>query len=489
MKQHILQPHRVQSLLAWLARLASGLGALALSLFWPPIVAFHPVPLPALALSLLGLAGVLLQPMIQSLKWRLRACGQKSRIGRQARSLDFNRRSWRRVALQIASFALLWGVIGWCVLSQPIALNRPLLLDLSLRALPLVALAGVAALCFAPRAWQRRAVVALTLPTLLALGVVAYVTPPNVIDFRPYWLAVDSRGSLYVIDVESPVIRIFAPDGSLQAKLRPRLSARKGPPGVGLSPPGPWNDPNRLGVPNLNSPPSAGWLRPWKPNTDEFLFCGMTLDSQDRLYVLDWLGNQMLRFTPDGTLDEMWPLPDDYEPSFGCLASDATQVYVGDDRGQVLTYDFAGHLLGSEALPGSLPGLSADHAGHLYALLAHQVWRETLATHETLLWSLPTPQGALGFPYETLLALGSDQLLVSDLNHNRLLRYSGEGQLLGTLGGPGNQPGQFASIGALALGPDGRLYVTDSDHRVVQRMTLSGRVDGLYRGPDDDEND
>ncbi len=458
-----MQQHLLQSYLAWIARLASGLVALALSLFWPPIVDFHPARLPALALSALGLAGLMLPRLL---------------------------RGWRRVALQVVGFALLWGVIGWCVLAQPVALNRPLVLEQSLRALPVVAAAGLAALLLAPFAWQRRAVVALTVPTLLALGVIVYQTPPNVIDFRPYWLAVDSRGTLYVTDVESPVIRIFAPDGTLQAKIRPRLSARKGPPGIGLSPPGPWNDPNRLGVPNLNRPPSAGWLRPWPPNTDEFLFCGLTLDRQDRLYVLDWLGNQMLRFTPDGTMDELWPLPADYEPSFGCLASDATHLYIGDDRGQVLTYDFAGHLLGTEMLPaGALRGLSADGAGHLYALIDNQVWRETLATRERILWNLPPPQGALGFPYETLLALGNDQLLVSDLNHNRLLRYSGEGQLLGTLGGPGNQPGQFAGVGALALGPGQHLYVTDSDHRVVQRMTLAGTVDGLYRGPDDDEND
>jgi sugar lactone lactonase YvrE len=489
-----MKQHRLQTILPWLARLASGVGALALSLFWPPIVDFQRAPLPALGLGLLGLAGLMLPALL-----RMADAAQGNTPpprGRAARATPpapvwsgTLRRGWWHTTLQIAGFLLLWGVIGWCVLSQPVALDRALLLDLSLHALPIVALAGVAALLLAPAAWQRRALLALTVPSLLALGVVAYRTVPNVTDFRPYWLAVDARGTLYVSDVESPVIRVFAPDGTLQAKLRPRLSARKGVPGIGFSPPGPWNDPNRLGVPNLNRPPAAGWLRPWKPSTDEFIFCGMTLDPQDRLYVLDWLGNQMLRFTPDGALDALWPLPADYQPAFGCLASDATHVYVGDDGGQVLTYDFSGHLLDTQTLPGHLRGLSADHAGHLYALLDNAVWRETLATQETLLWALPVPSGALGFPYETLLALNNGQLLVSDLNHNRLLRFSGDGRLLGSVGGPGNQPGQFASLGALALGPNNRLYVTDSDHRVVQRLTLAGAVDGLYRGPDDDEND
>jgi hypothetical protein len=102
---------------------------------------------------------------------------------------------------------------------------------------------------------------------------------------------------------------------------------------------------------------------------------------------------------------------------------------------------------------------------------------------------LPPPHGALGVPYETLLALPGDQVLVSDLNSNQLLRFTGDGHLLGRQGGFGNTPGQFAGIGALALGRDGHLYVTDSDHRVVQRFAPDGRIDGLFRGPDDDESD
>jgi sugar lactone lactonase YvrE len=458
----------IRSLLAWGARLGLCVGALITVLLSPPQVDFQPEPLPALALSLVG-ALVLLPPCLpRMLRWR-----------------------WLRLVTQSAGFILLFAVIGWAVLSQPIALNMPLALAESLRALPVVALAGLAALLIVRLAWQRRALVALILPTLLALSFIAVRTPPYVLDFRPYWLAVDGHGTLYVTDVESPVIRVFTPDGGLQAKLRPRLAARKGPPGVGFSPPGPWNDPDQLGVPSLTgSQNSAGWLRPWPANTDEFLFCGLAVDSQNRLYVLDWLGNQMLRFTPDGMLDEMWRLPSDYQPSTGCLALAHDRLYVGDQRGRVLTYELSGHLLGSQALPGQLTGLSIDPAGqYLYALVANQVWRETLASGQTMLWNLPLPRGALGFPYETLLALPHDALLVSDLNSNTLLRLSGEGRLLGMMGGFGNHPGQFAGVGAMALGDDGQLYVTDSDHRVVQRFAPDGRVDGLFRGPDDDEND
>ncbi|HEU5370245.1 MAG TPA: NHL repeat-containing protein [Ktedonobacterales bacterium] len=457
------------SVLAWVARIGLCVGALLAVFSSPPQMDLQPALPPALALCLVGALALLLPPVLPRVaRWR-----------------------WLSLAIQIAGFFLLSSVIGWAVLSQPIALNMPLALAESLRALPVVALAGLAALLLARLAWQRRALVALVLPTLLALSFIAVRTPPYVLDFHPYWLAVDGHGTLYVTDVESPVIRVFTPDGSLQAKLRPRLAARKGPPGIGFSPPGPWNDPDQLGVPSLTGgQSSAGWLRPWPANTDEFLFCGLAVDSQNRLYVLDWLGNQVLRFTPDGMLDEMWPLPSDYQPSTGCLALNQNRLYVGDQRGRVLTYDLAGHLLGTQTLPGQLTGLSIDPGGrYLYALLANQVWRETLASGQTMRWNLPPPRGALGFPYETLLALPNDQLFVSDLNSNHILRFTGEGRLLGMLGGFGNNPGQFASVGAMALGSDGHLYVTDSDHRVVQRFAPDGRVDGFYRGPDDDEND
>jgi sugar lactone lactonase YvrE len=476
------QQRVIPPLLAWGARIGMSVGVLLVVLISPPLVDFQPALAPALALSLVGALALLLPPVLK------RGPAKPHPSARPYSVL----KTGLLVAIQVAGFFLLGSVIGWAVLSQPIALNMPLALAESLRALPVVALASLAALLIVRLAWQRRAMLALVLPTLLALSFIALRTPPYVLDFRPYWLAVDGHGTLYVSDVESPVIRVFSPDGSLQAKLRPRLAARKGPPGIGFSPPGPWNDPDQLGVPSLTGQPQsgAGWLRPWPANTDEFLFCGLAVDSQNRLYVLDWLGNQMLRFTPDGMLDEMWPLPQDYQPSTGCLTLSQDRLYVGDQSGRVLTYDLGGHLLATQALPGPLIGLSTDPAGdYLYALLANQVWRETLATGQTMLWNLPPPRGPLGFPYETLLALPNDQLLVSDLNSNAILRYTGEGRLLSRMGGFGNNPGQFAGIGAMALDSAGQLYVTDSDHRVVQRFAPDGRVDGLYRGPDDDEND
>ncbi|HEY7349837.1 MAG TPA: NHL repeat-containing protein [Ktedonobacterales bacterium] len=480
----------IQSILAWCARVGLCVVALVAALLNPPLIDFRPEPLVALALSLVGALALLLPRW--RLKPRLRAAAPPQSPPARAKKRVSAALAILRIAIQIAGFLLLFAVIGWAALAQPIALDMPLALAQSLRALPVVAGVGLAALLLVRLAWQRRALVALLLPTLLALSFIALRTPPYVLDFRPYWLAVDGHGILYVTDVESPVIRVFTPDGSLQAKLRPRLAARKGPPGIGFSPPGPWNDPDQLGVPSLTGQPQsgAGWLQPWAPNTDEFLFCGLAIDAQNRLYVLDWLGNQILRFMPDGRLDRMWPLPQDYQPSTGCLALNQDRLYVGDQRGRVLMYDLSGHLLGTQSLPGPLTGLSIDPAGRfLYALIGNQVWREALASRQTMVWNLPPPHGALGRPYETLLALPNDQLLVSDLNSNHLLRFTGDGHLLERLGGFGNTPGQFAGVGAMARGSDGHLYVTDSDHRVVQRLAPDGGVDGLYRGPDDDEND
>src|SRR5579859_2526843 len=327
------QKYIIGFFLAWVARVALSLGALALCLLSPPLVNFRPDPSPALALSIAGALALLLPPAIR-VHWRFRlhlkaaqasaaaACTASLRAGESVGNLDGSPSGCKGapthrfaakdgggtrsthpsppqarpsaasvlpIAIQIVGFFLLCAAICWAVLAQPIALNMPVALVESLRALPVVAVAGLAGLLLVRLAWQRRAVAALLLPTLLALSFIAIHTPPFVLDFRPYWLAVDGHGALYVSDVESPVIRVFGPDGSLQAKLRPRIAARVGPPGTGFSPPGPWNDPDQLGVPSLTGQPSsAGWLRPWPPNTDEFLFCGLATDTQNRLYVLDW---------------------------------------------------------------------------------------------------------------------------------------------------------------------------------------------------------
>jgi sugar lactone lactonase YvrE len=52
-----------------------------------------------------------------------------------------------------------------------------------------------------------------------------------------------------------------------------------------------------------------------------------------------------------------------------------------------------------------------------------------------------------------------------------------------------DQPGQLGQLGGLAQDADGRIYVADVGHRVIQRFTASGHIDALYWSIEDDEAD
>ena len=199
-------------------------GALLCCLLLPPITAFEPARLPAMLLF--GAGAALLATSLLPLPQR-----------------------WARAALFIAGAAILWLLIGWCVFSQISPVTEPRSLTWGLRGLPLVLALGLWLWLLLPRSWQRRALLAVIVPSLLGLALVAWSRPPHPLDFQPYYVAVDSNGTFYVTDAYAPVIRVFGPDGSLRYKLRPGLASVQGPPGPGFMPPGPYNDPDGLGVP------------------------------------------------------------------------------------------------------------------------------------------------------------------------------------------------------------------------------------------------
>ncbi|HEY7835242.1 MAG TPA: hypothetical protein VIG30_16825 [Ktedonobacterales bacterium] len=465
--------HRTQRLAARAA--AGGLlvvAALACALVLPPQIGLRPAPLTALPLVALG-AVLLAAPF-----WPLRATAEVA-WGHAAR--------W----LRWLGAALLWGVIAWCALSQPAPLTQPRSLVWSLRGLPVALAAALWLWPLVPCAWQRRAVVAVALPTLLGLALVAWSSPPRPLDFQPYYAAVDSHGTVYVSDASSPVIRVFAPNGTLRAKLRPGLASARGIPGPGFMPPGPYNDPDGLGVPRAT--PGSGvvtsTLQPYPFGTDDFWFMGLALDAQDRLWVPDWMRGRMLAFAPDGRLVARWPLPAGYSPSLGCVAVAGSSLYLSGSDGSVWRLDFAGHVLARWTLPEPvIGGISpAPDGSALYALARARVYRIALPAGTWSAWALPAPTGPLGQPYQAILALPGGRLLVADLAARRVDLYRADGTSAGHWGGPGAWPGQFGQVGGLARDPSGNVYVADVDHRALQRFTPAGQVNALYRSPDDDE--
>ncbi len=450
-------------------------GAALCCMLVPPLIAFCPQPLPALAVVMAG-GLVLVLPLLRHPQSR-----------------------WIRWGAGAVGALLLWGIVGWCFLSQVAPLTQPLTLTWSVRGIPIVVVAVLWFWLMLARTWQRRALLAVALPSLVGLALVAWTSSPlQPVNFQPYYVAVDSHGTIYVSDAASPVIRVFASNGSLRSKLRPGLATRQGPPGPGFSQPGPYNDPERLGVPRAAPGASqiSGTLRPWAPGTDDFWFCGMALDSHDNLYVPDWMHSRMLRFASDGRLVAQWQLPQGYHPSLECITIAADdELYLSDEHGVILRLDANGHMLSRWALPEAIIGgiSAAPDGGLLYALAATRVYQVNLRDSVSASWPLPTPAGSLRRPYQSIMAVAAGHVLVTNLETHRVDVYctgaGGVGEACGHIGSRGIWPGQFGQVGGMARDNRANIYVADFDHRVLQRFGPNAAIDALYWGPDDDEVD
>lgn len=441
-------------------------GALVSAVIAPPLVAFVPRPAPALALA--GVAAALLVAPLR------------------AENL--------RVGARVVGALLAWGVVAWCVLSQVSPLTVPLNLTYSQRLSPLAALVGVWLWLMVERGWLRRVVPALALPSLLGLALVAWTSPPRPLTFRPYYVTVDSTGTVYATDAEAPVIRVFDAGGALRAKLRPGLAARMALPGPGFSRPGPYNDPENLGV--GISPGGlgrvTGSLAPWPSGFDDFWFCGLATDARNQLYVPDWMHHTVMRFGPDGQLRARWALPLDYEPSLNCVAAAGDSVLLADSHGALLRLDADGRIAQRWSIPERIIGgvTVATDGSAAYVLARQRIYRIGLdGVGGITSWALPPVRGPLGTPYQNILALAGGRLAVTNLTAHRVELYTDTGVALGALGRPGIWPGEFGQVGGLAHDAKGNLYVADSDSRAIQRFSSSGQVNAIMTAPDDDEVD
>lgn len=81
------------------------------------------------------------------------------------------------------------------------------------------------------------------------------------------------------------------------------------------------------------------------------------------------------------------------------------------------------------------------------------------------------------------VAFAHDRIYVADTGHDRIAVFDRGGELLGTGGETGSDPGDFRRPMRLAAGPEGNLYVTDLLNDRVQVFDPRGRVLRTY-GPD-----
>lgn len=204
---------------------------------------------------------------------------------------------------------------------------------------------------------------------------------------------------------------------------------------------------------------------------------GVAVDeSNERIYVTQSGGDRQVRVLDlQGRVIDSLPVPPDaglHMPVYVAVNPKTQAVYV-TDRGtnKLYMYDAEGAYSGTlkphgETLWGPL-AVATDAAGLIYVADA--------GTSDQFVWVL-TEEGEVvrtigrdaGISFANGIAVHEDgRVFVSDSNHGRVLAFSPEGELLGTLA-RGEAEAPMGLPRGLAVGPGARLYIVDTTNAIVR---------------------
>ena len=245
--------------------------------------------------------------------------------------------------------------------------------------------------------------------------------------------------------------------------------------------------------------PEVMWGRQGVQDGDFAKPRAIAIDAQDRLYIVDFTARIQV-FDRDGKyLGITWTTPDfrNGRPSGLSIDRDGN-LLVSDSHYHCLRiYSIAGgkavevRKIGGEV--GTQPGQFAyicdavqDSDGYFYIGEFGENQRITKLDSDGNLvkcWGSPgSEQGQ--FSRIRALALGPDGLLyVADACNHRIQVFSRDGDFVRAWGGEGDQLGRFRYPYDLAFDPKGNLFVVEFGNHRVQKFSKEGEWLGAWGGP------
>ena len=200
----------------------------------------------------------------------------------------------------------------------------------------------------------------------------------------------------------------------------------------------------------------------WAKCPEEFSFfdvCGLSIDSQDRVYVLSRSAHPVMVFNREGNLLTSWG-ERFFKRAHGICVGPDGSVYCTDDKDHtVRKFTPEGKLLltlGSKDQPSD--------TGYV------QEWFD-------FFWSLTTiKRGGPPFNRPTGIALSSSgEIYVSDGYGNaRVHKLTPDGTLLFSWGEPGNALGQFRLPHSIWVDKQERVWVVDRENNRIQIFNAQG---------------
>jgi DNA-binding beta-propeller fold protein YncE len=168
----------------------------------------------------------------------------------------------------------------------------------------------------------------------------------------------------------------------------------------------------------------------------------IAIDARDRLYIVDWTARIQV-FDRDGHfLNRVWTTPD-----------------FRNGRPSGLSIDRDGNLLVSDS--------------HYHCL---RVYSPDGAELKKIGGEAGTGPGQLGYVSDAVQDEDGYYYVAEFGANQRITKLDVRGRFVSSWGSPGAEPGQFARARALALGPDGNLYVADACNHRIQVFTRDGKL-------------
>jgi len=180
---------------------------------------------------------------------------------------------------------------------------------------------------------------------------------------------------------------------------------------------------------------------------------GVAVDSQDRVYVFNRGAPPVIVFDRDGRYINSWGDGQFVRPHGIWIAADDT-LYLTDDNGHsVKQFTSEGQLLRTIGPSGEPSETGVE--GIDYRTIARGAPP----------YNLPT----------NTLVTSNGEIFVSDGYGNaRVHRFSTEGELLRSWGGPGGNEGEFHLPHGIGIDRDDRIYVADRENRRLQLFSSKG---------------
>jgi hypothetical protein len=222
----------------------------------------------------------------------------------------------------------------------------------------------------------------------------------------------------------------------------------------------------------------------------------VAIDSHDRLYIVDYTARIQV-FDRDGNyLGPTWTTPDyrNGRPSGLSIDRDDNLIVSDSHYNCFRTYTPSGtqlKVMGGKAGrgPGQLGYVSdvvQDPEGFYYVAEFGENQRISKFTSEGAFvksWGSPGVKPG-EFARARALALGPDgALYVADACNHRMQAFTKDGELLKCWGSPGPAPGELSYPYDLAFGRGGVLYVIEYGNHRVQKFTADGVSLGCWGGP------